>query len=82
MAKTCIFLPIEQIFSPILAATLPETPVSISSKIIVGIEVNFAIIALRDNIIRDISPPDAHFATSIGDFPVDEKTVVFVKRLP
>ena len=23
--------------------------------------------------IRDISPPDAHFATSTGDFPVEEK---------
>ena len=31
-----------------------------------------AIMALRHNIILDISPPDAHLATSIGFFPVEE----------
>src|SRR5574344_294306 len=74
MAKTCISRPISQILDPILSATLPDTPVSISSKIIVGMLVYLAIIALRQSIIRDISPPEAHLATSTGLEPVAEKT--------
>ena len=76
-----------QIIDPILSATLPETPVSISSKTIEGILVYFANIAFRHNIIRDISPPEAHFETSviltpeaenineISSFPVGDNSV-------
>ena len=39
MAKTCMLSPILHIMEPILSATLPDTPVSISSNIIVGIKV-------------------------------------------
>ena len=72
MAKTCISFPISHIIEPILSAALPDTPVSISSNIMAGIDMNLAIIAFRDSIIRDISPPEAHFGTSEGVFPVDE----------
>ena len=52
---------------PILSATLPDTPVSISSNIIVGIWVKRAIMALRESMIRESSPPEAHFESSTGD---------------
>ena len=69
MANTCIISPMLQIIEPILSATLPDTPESISSKIMVGILVYSAIRALRQSIIRDISPPEAHFASSTGFRP-------------
>ena len=49
--------------SPILSAISPDTPVSTSSKIIVGKAVNPAIIALMQSINREISPPEAVWAT-------------------
>ena len=48
----------------IFSAIVPETPVSISSKIIVGSALLFAISAFRESIKRAISPPDAMAATS------------------
>ena len=57
------------IVSAIFSAIVPETPVSISSKIIVGSALFFAVNAFRDSINRAISPPDAIAATScIGLF--------------
>ena len=47
--------------SPILCATSPDTPVSISSKIIDGRVLYCDRMALTASIIRDNSPPDATF---------------------
>ena len=52
--------------SPILLATSPLTPVSISSKMIVGWP--FAINALIHSIKRAISPPDATVCTGRSDW--------------
>ena len=59
---------------PILSAISPEVPVSISSKITVGRAVAPAIIDFRQSIKREISPPDATWATGInGLFLLAEK---------
>ena len=73
IANTCISLPIEHIMRPILSATLPLTPVSISSKIRVGIPRNLAIMALMESIILEISPPEATLDNSSGALPLAEK---------
>ena len=52
---------------PILSAISPETPVSISSKIIVGKLEAVAISDFRQSITRDISPPEAICATALGE---------------
>ena len=51
------------IMSAIFSATLPLTPVSISSKIIVGSFTAPLIIAFSDSMTLAISPPDATCAT-------------------
>ena len=56
-----------------MSATLPETPESISSKINVGIFSKRAIMAFKESISLDSSPPEAHFATSTGREPDAEK---------
>ena len=66
-------LPIAQIMRPIRSATLPLTPVSISSNIRVGIPANLAITDLRLSIMRDNSPPDATFDSSSGAPPLAAK---------
>ena len=40
--------------------------------LVIALAVNFAIMAFRQSIRRDISPPEAHFATSIGLAPEAE----------
>ena len=69
MENTCMVSPIRQIICPILAATLPDTPVSISSKISVGMPSKRAIRAFRLSMMRDSSPPDAHLASSVLRVP-------------
>ena len=59
MANICIDCPIRPIMSPILSAILPETPVSISSNIIVGNDVYLASSPLSESITLDSSPPEA-----------------------
>ena len=60
--------------SPILSAISPDTPVSISSKIIVGRAAASAANDFMVSIKRDISPPEAISATdSIGLFLLAEK---------
>ena len=46
---------------PILCATSPDTPVSISSKMMEGSALYCESIALTANIMRDNSPPEATF---------------------
>ena len=59
MHNTWCCLLIYFIFAPILSATLPLTPVSASSKIIVSTELEDKDNILIANIILDISPPEA-----------------------
>ena len=64
MQSTCADCPIRCITRPIRSAIVPLTPVSISSKMIVGRFRFCAIKALRVSITRAISPPEAVCATS------------------
>ena len=64
MVITCIFTPISCIIFAILLETSPETPVSISSKIIVGNCIFSDNIFLIESIILDNSPPEATFFNS------------------
>ncbi len=66
MSMTCKESESEAMISPMASAICPETPVSISSKIIVGRLFSLASNALSDSITRDISPPDAIFAMGWG----------------
>ena len=73
MANICILSPIRPIMSPILSATLPDTPVSISSNIIVGSDVYLASSPLSESITLDSSPPEATLEISLRvDAPLAE----------
>ena len=58
MTINCMFSDISFITFPISSATLPETPVSISSKINVGSSAFSAISFLMESITRERSPPE------------------------
>ena len=70
MLMTCLWLfPISSMMCAIFSATPPLTPVSISSKIIVGSFTAPLIIAFRESITRAISPPEATCDTGLkGEF--------------
>ena len=64
---TCRFwLPISLIINAIFSATLPLTPVSISSNMMVGSLTAPAMRALMASITRAISPPDATWLTGLS----------------
>ena len=70
MLITCKVLPIFNNMVPILSATSPLTPVSISSKMIVG---NCFFVASNDfkaSIKRDSSPPLATLCNSFKEAPL------------
>ena len=82
MATTCIFSPSELIISPIASAIRPDTPVSISSKMIVG---NFDFSARRafnESITREISPPEAIFSTGCGAMRALAENIKRMRSLP
>ena len=66
MVITCISCASCCIIKPTRCATSPETPVSISSKMMVGKAVFFAINDLMVNINLDNSPPDATLFSSFN----------------
>ena len=64
MLMTCrSLLPISFIICAICSATRPLTPVSISSKMMVGSSTALPIMAFSESITRAISPPDATCST-------------------
>ena len=66
MSTTCIVSASAQMISPIASAMRPETPVSISSKRMVGSCIRRASSALSASMTRDSSPPDAIRSTAAG----------------
>ena len=50
-------------------AVSPEMPVSISSKMMVGRNMESLMMDLRQSMMRDISPPDAILVMSAGSTP-------------
>ena len=66
MSTTCMCVARDEIISPMASAMRPDTPVSISSNMIVGSLDFSASIAFRANITRDVSPPEATFSTGCG----------------
>ena len=66
MSTTCIVSASETMISPIASAIRPETPVSISSKMMVGSCMRRASIALRASMTRESSPPEAMRSTAWG----------------
>ena len=66
MFITCMLLPISARIEPTIEATSPDTPESISSKIIAGSPELFASTDFRQSITLDSSPPEAHFDSSSG----------------
>ena len=68
--------------SPILSAISPDTPVSTSSKIIVGKAVNPAIIALMQSINREISPPEAVWATGCNSALLLAENINRISSIP
>lgn len=67
--STCRSCPTSRSFMPIFCAALPLTPVSISSKISVGMLSRSAITHFSASMIRDSSPPDAMRARGLGSSP-------------
>ena len=66
MSTTCIEAESEAMISPMASAMRPETPVSISSKMIVGSCIRSASRAFRASITRESSPPEAMRSTGCG----------------
>ena len=82
MLITCRFCrPISCMIRAIFSAIEPDTPVSISSKMIVGSFTAPAIMAFSDSITRAISPPEAIEATFCNvPFLLAEKRKVTLSR--
>ena len=66
MSTTCIVEASSLMMRPMASAMRPETPVSISSKMIVGSCMRSASSALIASITRDSSPPEAMRSTGWG----------------
>ena len=69
MSTTCIEAASEAMISPMASAMRPDTPVSISSKMIVGSCIRSASSALSASMTRDSSPPEAIRSTLCGARP-------------
>ena len=79
---TCMCVPISCITSAILLETSPETPVSISSKRMVGSFAYLDKINLTPNMILESSPPEATFFKTSCGIPLLAENKKFKSSLP